>query len=107
MVQWLRLCAFNAGSTGSIPGWGTKIPYTAWGSQKTQNRDTWDFLDNAGQGTHKGGNYIPDSVWAQPRKLKIFCYKIQKKKLEVEVKSRDRKWEIMSIKTSFYRAYKE
>ena len=24
-VQWLRLCAFTAGSEGSIPGQGTKI----------------------------------------------------------------------------------
>ena len=26
-VQWLRLCAPNAGGTGLIPGWGTKIPH--------------------------------------------------------------------------------
>ena len=25
MVQWLRLHAPNAGGTGSIPAWGTKI----------------------------------------------------------------------------------
>ena len=24
--QWLGLCASTAGGTGSIPGWGTKIP---------------------------------------------------------------------------------
>ena len=24
-IQWLRLCASNAGGTGSIPGQGTKI----------------------------------------------------------------------------------
>ena len=28
-VQWLRRCASTAGGTGSIPGWGTKIPHTA------------------------------------------------------------------------------
>ena len=27
MVQWLRLHASNAGSMGSIPGGGTKIPH--------------------------------------------------------------------------------
>ena len=27
VVQWLRLHAFNAGDTGSIPGQGTKIPH--------------------------------------------------------------------------------
>ena len=25
-VRWLRLCTSNAGSVGSNPGWGTKIP---------------------------------------------------------------------------------
>ena len=25
MLQWLRFCVSNAGSVGSIPGWGTKI----------------------------------------------------------------------------------
>ena len=29
VVQWLRLCASNAGGTGLIPGWGTKIPHAA------------------------------------------------------------------------------
>ena len=28
VVQWLRLCAPNAGGLGSIPGGGTKIPHT-------------------------------------------------------------------------------
>ena len=27
VVQWLRLCAPNAGNTGFIPGQGTKIPH--------------------------------------------------------------------------------
>ena len=27
VVQWLRLCPSTAGGTGSIPGWGTKIPH--------------------------------------------------------------------------------
>ena len=26
VVQWLGLCVFTAEGTGSIPGWGTKIP---------------------------------------------------------------------------------
>ena len=25
---------FTAGGVGSIPGWGTKIPYTAWHGKK-------------------------------------------------------------------------
>ena len=28
MVQWLGLCASNAGDSGSIPGRGIKIPHT-------------------------------------------------------------------------------
>ena len=26
-VHWLRFCASNARGTGSIPGWGTKLPH--------------------------------------------------------------------------------
>ena len=33
-VQWLRLCVPNAGDTGSIPDWGTKILYGTQGGQK-------------------------------------------------------------------------
>ena len=32
-VQWLGLCASNAGGTGSIPGRGTKILRAVWYSQ--------------------------------------------------------------------------
>jgi len=32
-VQWLRICTSIAGSTGSIPGQGTKIPHALWSSQ--------------------------------------------------------------------------
>ena len=35
-VQWLGLCPSTAGGTGSIPGWGTKIPHAARCSQKTK-----------------------------------------------------------------------
>ena len=30
---WLRLCTSCAGGADLIPGWGTKIPHTAWFSQ--------------------------------------------------------------------------
>ena len=33
-VQWLRLCASNAGGEDSIPGQGTKIPHAMWCSKK-------------------------------------------------------------------------
>ena len=34
MVQWLGLRASTAGGTGSIPGWGSKIPQAVQHSQK-------------------------------------------------------------------------
>ena len=37
MVQCLRLCAFNAGALGLIPGQGIKIPYAAWHGQIKKN----------------------------------------------------------------------
>ena len=33
-VQWLKLHTSNAGSAGSIPGWGTKIPNATGCGQK-------------------------------------------------------------------------
>ena len=38
VVQWLRLRASNAGGTGSIPGWGTKIPHAVQQSKKTKTK---------------------------------------------------------------------
>ena len=37
-VQWLRLCAFNAGVSGLIPGQGGKILLTAHCGQKGKKR---------------------------------------------------------------------
>ena len=39
-VQWLRLCAYNAGGAGSIPGRGTKIPHAAGRGQKKKTKQT-------------------------------------------------------------------
>ena len=36
VVQWLRLCASSAGSMGSIPGQGTKIPHAMWRGKKKE-----------------------------------------------------------------------
>ena len=33
-IQWLGLQASTEGGTGSVPGWGTKIPQATWGDQK-------------------------------------------------------------------------
>ena len=38
-VQWLRLCASNAGGAGSIPGQGTKIPHAAAWPKKQTNKN--------------------------------------------------------------------
>ena len=38
VVQWLRLCAPNAGGTGSIPGQGTKIPHATRHSPKEKKK---------------------------------------------------------------------
>ena len=37
-VQWLRFCSPDAGGTGSIPGWGAKIPHAAQLGQKKKKR---------------------------------------------------------------------
>ena len=37
MVQWLRLRASTAGGMGLISGWGTKILYALWCSQKEKH----------------------------------------------------------------------
>ena len=34
MVQQLKLCAFNIGGVGSIPGWGTKILHAMCAAKK-------------------------------------------------------------------------
>ena len=39
VVQWLRLCASNAGIAGSISGWGTKIPYAVWPEREKKSRE--------------------------------------------------------------------
>ena len=33
-VQWLRPWTYNAGGTGLIPGWGTKVLHAAWSGPK-------------------------------------------------------------------------
>ena len=45
MVRWLRLCTSNAGGTGSIPGWGTRIPHGSAKKQKqNKNKKTHNFF---------------------------------------------------------------
>ena len=38
-VHWLRLCASNAGVTGSIPSWRTKISYATQCGHKKKKKN--------------------------------------------------------------------
>ena len=40
-IQWLRLHTSVAGDTGSIPGWGTKIPNAAQCDHKEEKRKSF------------------------------------------------------------------
>ena len=44
MVQWLRCGASTAGGTGSIPGWGTKIPNAKQVQKINKNFKTYILL---------------------------------------------------------------
>ena len=48
MVQWLRHRAPSAGSTGLIPGQGTKFPHAAW--PKKLLKDHWGEEGAGGEG---------------------------------------------------------
>ena len=43
-VQWLRLHASNIAGTGSIPGWGSKIPHATWPKKKKKSRSQSFFF---------------------------------------------------------------
>ena len=57
MVQLLRLCTATAGGhgLGSIPNWGTKIPYPAWHSHTHTHTHTHRHTHTRKR-TTKGGN---------------------------------------------------
>ena len=38
--QWLRICTYDAGGVGSIPGWGTKFPHSCSVAKKLNKRIT-------------------------------------------------------------------
>ena len=39
VVQWLRLCASNAGGMGSIPGWGSSACHVVWPKKKKKKKE--------------------------------------------------------------------
>ena len=45
VTQGLRLCAPNAGGTGSISGWGTKISQAMWPNQKKKEASALDCAE--------------------------------------------------------------
>ena len=59
MVQWLKLCAPNAGGTGSIFGLGTKIPHSFQCDQKERKKRSISSELGVGQRTGKQGGLYP------------------------------------------------
>ena len=59
MVQWLRLCASNAGGTGSTPGWGIKIPHTccSTGKESTCNDRELGSISGLGRSPGEGKSF--------------------------------------------------
>ena len=83
VVQWLRLWASNAGGTGSIPGWGTKIPH-ATRHDPPPKKNLWDFPGGPVVKTlcfhYRGMGSIPSrgsspcrGVWPKKKKKDFFC----------------------------------
>ena len=58
VIQRLRLCAFNLGSEGSIPGEGSRIPHTSWDNQNKINKSWKCFAEQ----------------WTTNQKLAIFFF---------------------------------
>ena len=56
MVQWLGLWALNVGGPGTIPGWGTRIPYAVQCNHKVKNKRADTFKKRLGKFGHKGTN---------------------------------------------------
>ena len=56
MVQLLRLCTATAGGhgLGSIPNWGTKIPYPAWHSHTHTHTHTHTDTHTHAKGQPRG-----------------------------------------------------
>ena len=50
VVQWLRLCDSNAGSAGSIPGWGSKILHVLQCGKKKKKKKLPPAAGVAGTG---------------------------------------------------------
>ena len=70
-VQQSRLCTCTAGSTASIPGWGTKIPHATWCVQcGSENPLPTDAKEISGL-TEMFLNWIEQIVVQQSKVLKL------------------------------------
>ena len=49
VVQQLRLWASAAGTMGSIPGWGAKIPHAVWCTQEKKSLSYMSWYRNNGE----------------------------------------------------------
>ena len=68
VVQWLRLCASNAGGVGLIPGWGAKLSHTVRCGKKKQNKKNWGWSKNQSRETSLE---VLDAVWGSRSKSVI------------------------------------
>ena len=63
MVQWLRVCASNAGGAGSIPDWRTRIPLAIRCSQKKKCSELNTPKENNGSSLFN----MEGSDWAEQK----------------------------------------
>ena len=91
MIQQLRLCAFNLGSEGSIPGEGSRIPHTSWDNQNKINKSWKCFAEQ----------------WTTNQKLALFFFfflaKIEtRKKVQKGVENQDIKFPTSLLNRNFW-----
>ena len=63
VVQWLRFCASNARSAGSIPGWGTKIPHAVQHGQKKKKKSNYTPVKNVKKKKKKNITQWKNFTW--------------------------------------------
>ena len=91
-VQWLRLLVSTAGGVGFIPGRRTKIPHTAWRSQKKKGENIYINqlyfytleMDNLKVKIKK-----KNSIYNSIKKNKILRNKFNKKSVKHTLKAKE------------------
>ena len=80
VVQWLRLCTFNAEDLSSIPGQGTKIPHAAWCGRKRffliiiKANSSSSGLNTASRKPHCSSTPILNFIFPDRSLLSIYSY---------------------------------